>query len=52
MPSPAVIISKMTELFLGLDLSTQQLKGLVIGEQLEVVKEINVHFDTELPEFR
>ncbi|XP_055337409.1 xylulose kinase-like [Paramacrobiotus metropolitanus] len=42
---------KMTELFLGLDLSTQQLKGVLIGEQLEVVKEESVHFDNELPEF-
>ena len=42
----------MSGLFLGLDLSTQQLKATVIGEQLEVVKEEFVHFDNELPEFK
>ncbi|GAU92723.1 hypothetical protein RvY_04770 [Ramazzottius varieornatus] len=41
----------MSDLFLGLDLSTQQLKATIIGEQLEVVKEEFVHFDNELPEF-
>ncbi|OWA50679.1 Xylulose kinase [Hypsibius exemplaris] len=38
-------------LYLGLDLSTQQLKALIVGEQLEVVREETVHFDSELPEF-
>lgn len=50
--SSVVDVTKMSELFLGLDLSTQQLKALIVGEQLEVVKEESVHFDTELPEFR
>jgi xylulokinase len=41
----------MSSLYLGLDLSTQQLKALIVGEQLEVVRQETVHFDTELPEF-
>jgi xylulokinase len=38
-------------LFLGLDLSTQALKGLLLDEGLEVVYERAVAFDRELPEF-
>ncbi|BES97527.1 FGGY family of carbohydrate kinases, C-terminal domain [Nesidiocoris tenuis] len=38
--------------FLGFDLSTQQLKGVVINEKREVLHESHVQFDTDLPEFR
>lgn len=38
-------------LFLGLDLSTQALKGLLMDEALNVVHENAVVFDRELPEF-
>ncbi|XP_065333194.1 xylulose kinase [Cloeon dipterum] len=39
-------------LFLGLDLSTQQLKAVIIDENLQVVHEAHVQYDNELPEFR
>ncbi|XP_076324637.1 xylulose kinase isoform X2 [Tachypleus tridentatus] len=38
--------------YLGLDFSTQQLKAVVVNENLEVKHEVTVHFDSELPEFR
>ncbi|XP_013775046.1 xylulose kinase-like [Limulus polyphemus] len=38
--------------YLGFDFSTQQLKAVVINENLEVKHEVTVHFDSELPEFR
>ncbi|XP_042068956.1 xylulose kinase [Haplochromis burtoni] len=39
-------------LYLGLDLSTQQLKAVVIDGELRVVHQSGVQFDAELPEFR
>ncbi|EJD07271.1 actin-like ATPase domain-containing protein [Fomitiporia mediterranea MF3/22] len=38
-------------LFLGLDLSTQQLKAIVISEKGHVVHETSVNFDRDLPQF-
>jgi len=38
--------------FLGLDFSTQQIKAVVINEDLSVSAEANVHFDSMLPEYR
>jgi xylulokinase len=38
-------------LFLGLDLSTQQLKAVLIGEDSTVVHESAVHFDKDLPKY-
>nr|XP_023030477.1 xylulose kinase [Leptinotarsa decemlineata] len=38
--------------FLGLDLSTQQLKAAVCNDRLEIVYEEAVTFETDLPEFR
>ncbi|TFK75002.1 D-xylulose kinase [Pluteus cervinus] len=38
-------------LFLGLDLSTQQLKGVIIGQDSEIVHESAVHFDNDLPSY-
>jgi xylulokinase len=37
--------------YLGLDLSTQQLKCTVINEKHEIVLEEAVNFDKDLPEF-
>lgn len=36
-------------LFLGLDLSTQQLKAIVISQDSALVHESAVHFDNDLP---
>lgn len=38
--------------YLGLDFSTQQLKGLAIDDKLKVVCEAAVQFDNDLPEYR
>jgi len=39
-------------LFLGLDLSTQSLKALVIDDKCRVHHEANVNYDRDLPEFK
>lgn len=41
-----------SSLFLGFDFSTQQLKVVAMDESLSVVHQSNVHFDSDLPEFR
>lgn len=38
--------------YLGIDLSTQQLKAVVVDNQLKVLHEAQVQFDNDLPEFR
>lgn len=38
-------------LFLGLDLSTQQLKAIIISEDSTVVHETSVGFDKDLPHY-
>ncbi|OAD52555.1 Xylulose kinase [Eufriesea mexicana] len=38
--------------YLGLDLSTQQLKAVVVDNNLAVLHETSVQFDNDLPEFR
>jgi xylulokinase len=38
-------------LFLGFDLSTQQLKAIVIAEDASIVHESAVHFDRDLPSY-
>ncbi|KAK0094081.1 hypothetical protein PV326_011862 [Microctonus aethiopoides] len=38
--------------YLGLDLSTQQLKAVVVDDELKILYEANVEFDNDLPEFR
>ncbi|XP_076384623.1 xylulose kinase isoform X2 [Megalopta genalis] len=38
--------------YLGLDLSTQQLKAVVVDNDLTVLCETSVQFDNDLPEFR
>lgn len=40
------------KIWIGFDLSTQQLKSLAINEELDIVFEANVQFDKDLPEFR
>ena len=40
------------DLYLGLDLSTQQLKGLVVNENLDPVYHAKVEFDIDLPEYK
>ncbi|KAK9462806.1 uncharacterized protein V1516DRAFT_634238 [Lipomyces oligophaga] len=39
------------DLFLGFDLSTQQIKAVVINEELELVVESNVEFDVDTAEY-
>ena len=36
-------------LFLGLDLSTQQLKAMILNNASNIVHEVSVHFDRDLP---
>ncbi|KAJ8970914.1 hypothetical protein NQ314_000964 [Rhamnusium bicolor] len=38
--------------FLGLDLSTQQLKAAVVNDNLQIIHQESVIYDTDLPEFR
>ncbi|XP_066583123.1 xylulose kinase isoform X2 [Prorops nasuta] len=38
--------------YLGLDLSTQQLKAVVLDDNLNMLHESSVQFDNDLPEFR
>ncbi|KAJ7158772.1 hypothetical protein C8R46DRAFT_1290835 [Mycena filopes] len=42
----------MAPLFLGLDLSTQQCKAVIISEDATVVHESAVHFDNDLPQYK
>lgn len=39
------------QLFLGLDLSTQQLKAIIISQDSTIVHESAVHFDKDLPQY-
>lgn len=41
-----------TDLFIGFDFSTQQLKAIVLDDKLNLVCEESVVFDSDLPEFR
>uniref|UniRef100_A0A0C9REN4 Xylulose kinase n=1 Tax=Fopius arisanus TaxID=64838 RepID=A0A0C9REN4_9HYME len=45
-------MSDLGPIYVGLDLSTQQLKAVVVDEQLRVLDEAHVQFDNDLPEFR
>jgi xylulokinase len=38
-------------LFLGLDLSTQQLKAILLSSDSSIVHETSVHFDRDLPHY-
>ncbi|RZB40981.1 FGGY C domain containing protein [Asbolus verrucosus] len=46
------MVSEAERTFLGLDLSTQQLKAAVVDNNLQIIHEALVMFDSELPEFR
>ena len=46
-----MMVSTMPDTFLGLDLSTQQLKVIAIDDELCIVYEEVVNFDKDLPEF-
>ncbi|WBW75039.1 xylulose kinase Xks1 [Schizosaccharomyces osmophilus] len=39
-------------MFLGLDLSTQQLKGVTINEKLDIVQEVVVDFEKDFPSYK
>ncbi|KAL5117711.1 hypothetical protein ACEQ8H_004321 [Pleosporales sp. CAS-2024a] len=41
----------MTDQFLGFDLSTQQLKGIVVGSDLKLIHEAKVDFDADLSKY-
>lgn len=38
-------------LFLGLDASTQSLKASLLSSTLDVISELSVHFDSDLPQY-
>jgi xylulokinase len=44
--------SEPDRLFLGLDLSTQQLKAIIISHDSTLVHESAVHFDNDLPQYK
>lgn len=44
--------SERVKTYLGLDLSTQQLKAVIIDDNLKILNQECVHFDNDLPEFR
>jgi xylulokinase len=46
------MVSVPDRTFLGLDLSTQQLKAAVVDDNLKIIHEATVMFDSDLPEFR
>ncbi|OTF73771.1 xylulose kinase-like protein, partial [Euroglyphus maynei] len=46
------MMESFQKLWLGFDLSTQQLKSIAINAELKIVYEACVHFDKDLPEFR
>ena len=43
---------KKEKYYLGFDFSTQQIKGVVIDDDLNVIAEDNVSFDKDLKEYR
>ncbi|KAL4120605.1 hypothetical protein QTP88_013269 [Uroleucon formosanum] len=49
-PTPVDVMMPTT--YLGLDFSTQQLKGVIVDDDLHKIFEATVHYDTELQEFR
>lgn len=42
----------MAETFMGLDFSTQQVKIITLNSDLNVLNEVNVNFDVDLPEYK
>lgn len=49
---PIIPVRNHTTMFLGFDLSTQQLKAIVLDVHSAVTHESAVHFDTDLPAYR
>uniref|UniRef100_A0A060SZK7 Xylulose kinase n=1 Tax=Blastobotrys adeninivorans TaxID=409370 RepID=A0A060SZK7_BLAAD len=39
-------------MYLGLDLSTQQIKGLVVSDKLEALAHVTVEFDKDFPQYK
>lgn len=37
--------------FLGLDASTQSLKASLLSDTLDIISELSIHFDTDLPHY-
>jgi xylulokinase len=48
---PVMFSEKASPLFLGLDLSTQQLKAIVLAGDVSVVHESAVNFTNDLPQY-
>ncbi|KAF2900905.1 hypothetical protein ILUMI_05310 [Ignelater luminosus] len=46
------MVSNDERTYLGFDLSTQQLKAVVVNDKLQVLHQATVQFDSDLPEFR
>jgi len=52
LPTPSMSMTMSTKpLFLGLDLSTQQLKAILLSQDSVIVHEASVHFDRDLPHY-
>jgi len=50
-PHSAMYSAKSSPLFLGLDLSTQQLKAVIMAENTSVIHESAVNFTKDLPQY-
>nr|XP_018903018.1 PREDICTED: xylulose kinase [Bemisia tabaci] len=46
------MVTEEDSTYLGLDFSTQQLKGVIVNHKLEILHETHVQFDSSLPEYR
>ena len=46
-----MLLGVQTPLFLGLDLSTQQLKAIIISQDSTIVHSSAVHFDSDFPDY-
>ncbi|XP_071517500.1 xylulose kinase-like [Panulirus ornatus] len=49
---PSNMVSHEPKNYLGFDFSTQQVKAIVVSDQLELLQEAAVQFDNDLPEYR
>lgn len=45
-------MAAQTEIFLGIDLSTQSVKATVIDSSAKVIQEILVNFEADLPHYK
>ncbi|KAG1682898.1 Xylulose kinase [Nymphon striatum] len=46
-----LILSRKERMYLGLDFSTQQAKAIIINDNLAVLQEVAVQYDSDLPEY-